>query len=146
MVERLQTISVPTQHSVAKVSPQKIESKTTNNLEITKNSTNKVQDLQEKINAKATLIFYWQNLANHLAYQLLSEKLSESDARSSKVALDDLEKQIENAKNEIEQLKARLEAKKNSASQDNITKNESQKAQVLAQNALALKSTTEQQK
>ena len=146
MVEHLQTISVPTQHSVSKVNPQKIEQNTTNNLEITKNSTNIVQDLQEKINAKATLIFSWQNLANIITNKLLSGKLSESDARSSKYMVNDLETQIKNAKNEIEQLKAQLESEKNKASQDNITNNESQRAQVLAQNALALKTTTEQQK
>ena len=146
MVERLQTISVPTQHSVTKVSPQKIEQNTTNNLEVTKNSTNIIQDLQEKINAKATLIFSWQNLANIITNQLLSGKLSESDARSSKYMVNDLETQIQNAKKEIEELNAKLETEKNKASQDNTTKDESQKAQVLAQNALTLKSTTEQQK
>ncbi|OLA94636.1 MAG: hypothetical protein BHW64_02850 [Candidatus Melainabacteria bacterium LEY3_CP_29_8] len=146
MVEQLQTISVPTQRSVAKVSPTKIEQNATNNLEVTKNSTTIIQDLQEKINAKATLIFSWQNLANIITNQLLSGKLSESDARSSKYMVNDLETQIKNAKNEIEQLKAQLEAEQNSASQDNTTKNESQKAQVLAQNALSLKSTIEQQK
>ena len=146
MVEQLQTISVPTQRSVAKVSPTKIEQNATNNLEVTKNSTTIIQDLQEKINAKATLIFSWQNLAYIITNQLLSGKLSESDARSSKYMVNDLETQIKNAKNEIEQLKAQLEAEQNSASQDNTTKNESQKAQVLAQNALSLKSTIEQQK
>lgn len=145
MVERLQTISVPTQHSVTKVSPQKIEQNTTN-LEVTKNSTNIIQDLQEKINAKATLIFSWQNLANIITNQLLSGKLSESDARSSKYMVNDLETQIQNAKKEIEELNSKLEIEKNKASQDNTTKDESQKAQVLAQNALGLKSTTEQQK
>lgn len=146
MVEQLQAISVPTQHSVKKVTPQKVEQNTTNSLEVTKNSTYIIQDLQEKINAKATLIFSWQNLANIITNQLLSGKLSESDARSSKYMVNDLETQIQNAKKEIEELNAKLETEKNKASQDNTTKDESYKTQVLAQNALALKSTTEQQK
>ena len=60
--------------------------------------------------------------------------------------VNDLEIQIQNTKKEIEILNTKLEIEKNKASQDNITKNESQKTQVLAKNALALKSTVEQQK
>ena len=60
--------------------------------------------------------------------------------------VNDLNIQIENTKKEIEELNAKLQAEKNNASQDNITKDETQKSQVMAQNVLALKSTNEQQK
>ncbi len=146
MVESLQTISVPTQKTITKVNAKKIEPNISNNFEITQNSTKVIQDLQEKINAKSTLIFSWQNLANIITNKILSGKLSESDIRSSKHMVNDLEIQIQNTKKEIEILNTKLEIEKNKASQDNITKNESQKTQVLAKNALALKSTVEQQK
>lgn len=146
MVERLPEISVPTQQTITKINPQKIEPKTTNSLESTKNSTKIIQDLQEKINAKSTLIFSWQNLANLLQNKLLSQNLSKSEAMASREMIDSLDIQIKNAKVEIEQLKAQLEAEENKASQDKITKDETQKTQVMAKNVLALKSTSEQQK
>ena len=102
--------------------------------------------MQEQITAKTTLIYSWQNLANLVTNQILSGKLSESDVRSSKYMVNDLNIQIENTKKEIEELNAKLQAEKNNASQDNITKDETQKSQVMAQNVLALKSTNEQQK
>lgn len=146
MVERLQTISVPTQQTIKRVDPKQVESNKTQSIESIQNSTKIIQDLQEQINAKTTLIYSWQNLANLVTNQILSGKLSESDVRSSKYMVNDLNIQIENTKKEIEELNAKLQAEKNNASQDNITKNETQKSQVMAQNVLALKSTNEQQK
>ncbi|MCI5823862.1 MAG: hypothetical protein MRZ90_02875 [Candidatus Gastranaerophilales bacterium] len=146
MVERLQTISVPTQQTIKRVDPKQVESNKTQSIESIQNSTKIIQDLQEQINAKTTLIYSWQNLANLVTNQILSGKLSESDVRSSKYMVNDLNIQIENTKKEIEELNAKLQAEKNNASQDNITKDETQKSQVMAQNVLALKSTNEQQK
>lgn len=146
MVERLQTISVPTQQTIKRVDPKQVESNKTQSIESIQNSTKIIQDLQEQITAKTTLIYSWQNLANLVTNQILSGKLSESDVRSSKYMVNDLNIQIENTKKEIEELNAKLQAEKNNASQDNITKNETQKSQVMAQNVLALKSTNEQQK
>lgn len=146
MVERLQTISVPTQQTIKRVNPKQVESNKTQSIESIQNSTKIIQDLQEQINAKTTLIYSWQNLANLVTNQILSGKLSESDVRSSKYMVNDLNIQIENTKKEIEELNAKLQAEKNNASQDNITKDETQKSQVMAQNVLALKSTNEQQK
>lgn len=145
MVERLQTISVPTQQTIKRVDPKQVESNKTQSIESIQNSTKIIQDLQEQINAKTTLIYSWQNLANLVTNQILSGKLSESDVRSSKYMVNDLNIQIENTKKEIEELNAKLQAEKNNASQDNITKDETQKSQVMAQNVLALKSTNEQQ-
>ena len=146
MVERLQTISVPTQQTIKRVNPKQVESNKTQSIESIQNSTKIIQDLQEQINAKTTLIYSWQNLANLVTNQILSGKLSESDVRSSKYMVNDLNIQIENTKKEIEELNAKLQAEKNNASQDNITKDETQKSQVMAQNVLALKSTNEQLK
>ena len=146
MVERLQTISVPTQQTIKRVDPKQVESNKTQSIESIQNSTKIIQDLQEQINAKTTLIYSWQNLANLVTNQILSGKLSESDVRSSKYMVNDLNIQIENTKKEIEELNAKLQAEKNNASQDNITIDETQKSQVMAQNVLALKSTNEQQK
>lgn len=146
MVERLQTISVPTQQTIKRVDPKQVESNKTQSIESIQNSTKIIQDLQEQINAKTALIYSWQNLANLVTNQILSGKLSESDVRSSKYMVNDLNIQIENTKKEIEELNAKLQAEKNNASQDNITKDETQKSQVMAQNVLALKSTNEQQK
>ncbi len=146
MVERLQTISVPTQQTIKRVDPKQVESNKTQSIESIQNSTKIIQDLQEQITAKTTLIYSWQNLANLVTNQILSGKLSESDVRSSKYMVNDLNIQIENTKKEIEELNAKLQAEKNNASQDNITKDETQKSQVMAQNVLALKSTNEQQK
>ena len=146
MVERLQTISVPTQQTIKRVDPKQVESNKTQSIESIQNSTKIIQDLQEQINAKTTLIYSWQNLANLVTNQILSGKLSESDVRSSKYMVNDLNIQIENTKKEIEELNVKLQAEKNNASQDNITKDETQKSQVMAQNVLALKSTNEQLK
>lgn len=146
MVERLQTISVPTQQTIKRVDPKQVESNKTQSIESIQNSTKIIQDLQEQITAKTALIYSWQNLANLVTNQILSGKLSESDVRSSKYMVNDLNIQIENTKKEIEELNAKLQAEKNNASQDNITKDETQKSQVMAQNVLALKSTNEQQK
>lgn len=146
MVERLQTISVPTQQTIKRVDPKQVESNKTQSIESIQNSTKIIQDLQEQINAKITLIYSWQNLANLVTNQILSGKLSESDLRSAKYMVNDLNIQIENTKKEIEELNAKLQAEKNNGSQDNITKDETQKSQVMAQNVLALKSTNEQLK
>lgn len=146
MVERLPNISAPSQHSITKVNPKDIKRTEINNFETTIKSTQNIQYLQEKINAKSTLIFSWQNLANLLQNKLLSQNLSKSEAMASREMIDSLDIQIKNAKVEIEQLKAQLEAEENKASQDKITKDETQKTQVMAKNVLALKSTIEQQK
>ena len=52
MVERLQTISVPTQQTIKRVDPKQVESNKTQSIESIQNSTKIIQDLQEQINAK----------------------------------------------------------------------------------------------
>ena len=70
MVERLQTISVPTQQTIKRVDPKQVESNKTQSIESIQNSTKIIQDLQEQITAKTTLIYSWQNLANLVTNQM----------------------------------------------------------------------------
>ena len=150
MVERLQTISVPTQQTIKRVDPKQVESNKTQSIESIQNSTKIMQDLQEQINAKITLSFSLLLKANIITNQRLealqAKTLSEDMNSYYMRMVNDLNIQIENTKKEIEELNAKLQAEKNNASQDNITKDETQKSQVMAQNVLALKSTNEQLK
>lgn len=150
MVERLQTISVPTQQTIKRVNPKQVESNKTQSIESIQNSTKIIQDLQEQINAKITLSFSLLLKANIITNQRLealqAKTLSEDMNSYYMRMVNDLNIQIENTKKEIEELNAKLQAEKNNASQDNITKDETQKSQVMAQNVLALKSTNEQLK
>ena len=150
MVERLQTISVPTQQTIKRVNPKQVESNKTQSIESIQNSTKIIQDLQEQINAKITLSFSLLLKANIITNQRLealqAKTLSEDMNSYYMRMVNDLNIQIENTKKEIEELNAKLQAEKNNASQDNITKDETQKSQVMAQNVLELKSTNEQLK
>ena len=123
---------------VTNLQPRELVAPKNQKIEIVSEKTLKLQELEGICQAKSSYIIGLQTLGVTLQYKMQNAQNGKEEAQIKK-EIYDINKHIEYAKLEWENIKAQIQNLKNEASQDEKTKNNIQEGQVFYNQAMAAK-------
>lgn len=124
--------------SVTHVQPKELIAPKNQKIEIVCEKTLKLQELEGIFQAKSSYIIGLQTLGTTLQYKMQNAQNGKEEALIKK-EINDINKHIEYAKLELENIKTQIQNLQNEASQDEKTKNNIQEGQVFYNQAMAAK-------
>lgn len=124
--------------SVTHVQPKELIAPKNQKIEIVCEKTLKLQELEGIFQAKSSYIIGLQTLGTTLQYKMQNAQNGKEEALIKK-EINDINKHIEYAKLELENIKTQIQNLQNEASQDEKTKNSIQEGQVFYNQAMAAK-------
>ena len=138
MGKTMNQISNVSLKSVTHVQPKELIAPKNQKIEIVCEKTLKLQELEGIFQAKSSYIIGLQTLGTTLQYQMQNAQNGKEEALIKK-EINDINKHIEYAKLELENIKTQIQNLQNEASQDEKTKNSIQEGQVFYNQAMAAK-------
>lgn len=138
MGKTMNQISNVSLKSVTHVQPKELIAPKNQKIEIVCEKTLKLQELEGIFQAKSSYIIGLQTLGTTLQYKMQNAQNGKEEALIKK-EINDINKHIEYAKLELENIKTQIQNLQNEASQDEKTKNSIQEGQVFYNQAMAAK-------